>query len=87
MMAGCDWVAGFRVALGSLEVGAGERQEMGWGGGLILSKAQKSATAPAHLLLACAVSELAKSPNAVLIACRNGLTDSKLRCLGSGCGG
>jgi len=33
---------------------------MGWGGGLILSKAQKSATAPAHLLLVCAVSELAK---------------------------
>jgi len=34
-----------------LRLGAGERQEMGWGGGLILSKAQKSATAPAHLLL------------------------------------
>jgi len=47
----CDWDAGFGVALGWLAAGAGERQEMGWGGGLILSKAQKSATAPAHPLL------------------------------------
>jgi len=66
--------------------GAGERQEIGWGGGLILSKAQKSATAPAHLLLASAAFKQAKSPNAVAIACRNGLMDSTRRRLGSGCG-
>jgi len=66
--------------------GAGERQEIGWGGGLILSKAQKSATAPAHLLLASAGSELAKSQNTVAIAWRIGLMDSTLRRLGSGCG-
>jgi len=60
MMAGCDWGAGLRVALGWLAAGAGERQGMCWGGGLILSKAQKSATAPAHPLLAIAGSELAK---------------------------
>jgi len=44
---------------------------MGWGGGLILSKAQKSAATPAYPLLASAGWTRAENPNTIWIACGN----------------